>query len=574
MVVDSPHMARMCTPGVRFDDTPGAAWFKKKNGDGDGPQAQMLHEADSAGHGFAAACDYWAADGGRVVKMYASYETADEFVTDTLLACSTRYLYEVIREGRRCKLYVDVEWEEGPDSEQEGMDRLEYLVKELLLDLQDVFQIQPVLAVLDSSRSKTAGVVKRSYYIIAVNLAFASNTGAMKDYIAGFVEEREEHPLMRCSNGKNIVDLSVYTKNRAFRTPLSCKLGDATLTQLRGMECSIEGRGNGLVVRCAPRPDDHGVELGEVLDALVTHFRSEPACLVADEKGREPTAHGPRRNSHTKTGSCCGRGGSNQPHAASSTCASSADAPAAADSHRIGQLQTVLEERGSSGCRVLRRKQFHADSGIMIYSCRNEAGGRKCLVSEGEVHTSNNAFLKLKPICAALSVSGAVPVHAVWYGCYVLSCSKAGCVELGTIQLEGLGGEGSSSTAERDGAFDSSDDEMEDSSIDSPPTPCVDPGHDEEGLLSSTGDEPVIMMEAEEAALGAGGAGMVDAAPDDGEQGSLLGSSSSEMQASHCKRAAPDSPVSEKHGAEKRGRMDNEESRECQTGAGVVQGCG
>jgi len=136
MVVDSPHMARMCTPGVRFDDTPGAAWFKKKNGDGDGPQAQMLHEADSAGHGFAAACDYWAADGGRVVKMYASYETADEFVTDTLLACSTRYLYEVIREGRRCKLYVDVEWEEGPDSEQEGMDRLEYLVKELLLDLQ------------------------------------------------------------------------------------------------------------------------------------------------------------------------------------------------------------------------------------------------------------------------------------------------------------------------------------------------------------------------------------------------------------------------------------------------------
>jgi hypothetical protein len=107
---------------------------------------------------------------------------------------------------------------------------------------------------------------------------------------------------------------------------------------------------------------------------------------------------------------------------------------------------------------------------------------------------------------------------------------------------------------------------MEDSSMVGPSTPLVD--HNEEGRLSSTGDDET-MMEEEDVALGGGAARMFDAAPDHHARehgpGAVVGNSSSKGQSSCGKRPVPDSPVSEKEGGEKRGRVETKASGECQT---------
>jgi hypothetical protein len=89
-------------------DPAGSTWFKARIAD-KGPQEQMFEHAKQHNHRFMAAFDYSANDG-RVVKMYASYPTCEDFVRDTLLKTDRRHFYELIREETPCKLYLDVEW--------------------------------------------------------------------------------------------------------------------------------------------------------------------------------------------------------------------------------------------------------------------------------------------------------------------------------------------------------------------------------------------------------------------------------------------------------------------------------
>lgn len=71
------------------------------------------------------AFDYSASDG-RVVKMYASYPTCEDFVNDTLLKTERKHFYELIPEEMPCKLYLDVEWigTHGPEKAVEVVHHL------------------------------------------------------------------------------------------------------------------------------------------------------------------------------------------------------------------------------------------------------------------------------------------------------------------------------------------------------------------------------------------------------------------------------------------------------------------
>jgi hypothetical protein len=113
-----PILPAALTPGTRFRDPPGAKWFKRRDEDGAGPQQQMLQHANSAGHSFKAACDYWAPIGKdstkyKIVKVYASFPDAGAFLNIALLPSDVRFLYELIPKGAACKLYFDIEWEGG-----------------------------------------------------------------------------------------------------------------------------------------------------------------------------------------------------------------------------------------------------------------------------------------------------------------------------------------------------------------------------------------------------------------------------------------------------------------------------
>jgi hypothetical protein len=93
-------------------DPPGSTWFK-----GEGSQNRMLEHAARHGHKFMAARDYEANDG-RIVKMYASYPSCEDFVAKTLHRTEAKHFYELISGGAPCKLYFDVEWEGPPDPEK------------------------------------------------------------------------------------------------------------------------------------------------------------------------------------------------------------------------------------------------------------------------------------------------------------------------------------------------------------------------------------------------------------------------------------------------------------------------
>lgn len=113
-----PTILQAHTPGTRFKDPPGAQkWYKRKDSEGIGPMQQMLQHADLEGHTFRAACDYWSftqkgVDGEHshtVVKMYASFPTAKDFLVGTLLESEARFMYELIPKKTPCKFHLDVE---------------------------------------------------------------------------------------------------------------------------------------------------------------------------------------------------------------------------------------------------------------------------------------------------------------------------------------------------------------------------------------------------------------------------------------------------------------------------------
>jgi hypothetical protein len=110
-------------------DPPGSTWFKARNA-GRGPQEQMLEHAKQHNNKFMAAFDYAANDGRRVVKMYASYPTCEDFVAVALLKTERKHFYELIPEETPCKLYLDVEWT-GTYGQDEALQVVHPLVDEL-----------------------------------------------------------------------------------------------------------------------------------------------------------------------------------------------------------------------------------------------------------------------------------------------------------------------------------------------------------------------------------------------------------------------------------------------------------
>ena len=69
----------------------------------------MFEHADLHNHKFMVACDC-PTFRGKSAKMYASYPSTEDFVSNTLLKTEARNCYELIREGKSCKFYLDVEW--------------------------------------------------------------------------------------------------------------------------------------------------------------------------------------------------------------------------------------------------------------------------------------------------------------------------------------------------------------------------------------------------------------------------------------------------------------------------------
>jgi hypothetical protein len=258
---------------------------------------------------------------------------------------------------------------------------------------------------LDGSRALKNDVCKRSYHIIVVNGAFASNSGVMKSFVKDFVEENNENTLFWWDDKgkhKSIIDSGVYTRNRCLRTPLSAKGDDLTATKLQRIERieSKDDAGNVSIV-WEPRPF---VSKEEILKCLVTYIPDDLSIIPDSESAS---------NSQRRASGVSRR---QNPRPAPSKQNSEYHAAI------IAQVQGMVDTAGGSGC-VVYRIQEECDDGTMRIQCKN-SGLRKCLVTKDEVHENNNA---------------GIMVHAngtVWYHCYSpLPCKEGdcNCVKIGKL---------------------------------------------------------------------------------------------------------------------------------------------
>ncbi len=87
-------------------------------------QETTFQVADNiANDAFYIAADVWSRKDGKtwgVGKKFGAFSSAESFVTELLEINKTRYFYEIIRQGRPCKAYFDLEANAGIMTEEQG----------------------------------------------------------------------------------------------------------------------------------------------------------------------------------------------------------------------------------------------------------------------------------------------------------------------------------------------------------------------------------------------------------------------------------------------------------------------
>jgi len=182
--------------------------------------------------------------------------------------------------------------------------------------------------------------------------------------------------------------MAVYTKNRLLRTPLSCKLEDATKTALSLLQPWC---GTGIT------------------DAFVTNVPADlPLIMPRENVGRAISA----RKAQSAT-SGAGQGVKIAPSQATSRVLNEV----------VQELQAMLDAAGSKGCEVTTHALPPGPSGAQSIICKNMRT-RVCLVSDGEEHVHNNAWLN---------------VHedgSVFYHCHAAGCKTKRPKHIGSLDRD------------------------------------------------------------------------------------------------------------------------------------------
>ena len=287
-----------------------------------------------------------------------------------------------------------------------------------------VFQMQSKLSldldirVLESSRPASAGARKLSYHVIGTNLAFedCSKNGPLYAYVTDFLDTNAEDKAFFWPDNseRSIVDMSVYSRNRVLRTPLSFKLDDATKTPLLLLppwngQNEIEEAFVTNLTLCGP-----GLRILTMQDisSIIPAKATMNICF--------PQLGGMKKREGASTSSV-GKGRSNSSHAAQ------AGGPSVCPTVSVKELQVMLDAAGSEGCKVLGQLPDPSKKdGTTNFECRN-LGKRKCLVCEGELHEKTNASLNVDRD------------GNVRYWCFAEDCHKRGPVLIRHL-AQGLGG--------------------------------------------------------------------------------------------------------------------------------------
>lgn len=303
-------------------------------------------------------------------KMFGVYTMSkDEFMHLLLdIPWAQRHCYELLVENVPCKAYADVEWVGPAEPEHSTLKRMIAAVRG---QIREVYSREPLLYVCCSSRPNNGndGTMKHSYHVVCDNLIFErNNDGQMKALftsIPGFtwMDGVEEKPM---------IDPKVYTKNRHFRLPHCCKIGSQhPLLRISG----------------DPLLDEFGQhDWGRDVHAVLPFFISNPAyqgrcdCLFVPT----PTVLLERMSA----------GGGNTANKRAKTTAPSNESTATVKLFPV-PLQIVQRLLMLAGDTVstLGSVQYLPEEDQWKVQGDQRGKGRKCLVSQGTTHTSNNCLL-------------------------------------------------------------------------------------------------------------------------------------------------------------------------------------
>ena len=134
---------------------------------------------------FYVAADVWTRKQGEswgLGKIFGAFETPHEFVTQLLEVAHNRHFYEIIRAGRPCKAYFDLEAAPGVWDKETGWEKCKAVMRTWEMRVQERWPTAKAVCprclahmVLDGSRMTEAGW-KVSYHVIYPWLVFPCNT--------------------------------------------------------------------------------------------------------------------------------------------------------------------------------------------------------------------------------------------------------------------------------------------------------------------------------------------------------------------------------------------------------------
>ena len=210
--------------------------------DGLKPQQAMFQIADNLSpSAFYIAADDWTRKDGKewgIGKRYGAFRSAVEFVTNFLEISHNRCFYEIIRQDRPCKAYLDLEADAGAMTAREGQAMCDAVISEWKrriinrwpMVIQQCAQSLGYM-ILRGSRMTGDGL-KISYHIIFPWLVFPCNTTMLHDVVGSMSEMPQFQYRAVNRDWKPFIDPGVYTRNRQFRLLLCNKLSDRSRTAL------------------------------------------------------------------------------------------------------------------------------------------------------------------------------------------------------------------------------------------------------------------------------------------------------------------------------------------------------
>ncbi len=325
--------------------------------------------------------------GGKLFGVYPILSKEDFMHLLLDIPLAARHAYEMLVEGVSCRAYVDAEWQGPPDLEHSTLQRLVAAIRSKVLE---TYKIQPKIYVCCGTRvtKEDPSVYKHSYHIVLKNVIFGcNNDGQMKALfttIPGLV-------WMDGVEEKAMIDGRVYTKNRHFRLPHSCKIGSTTpLLRISGH----------------PLQDEFNFDYGRDVSAVLPFFISNPDITPDDvfvpTHAQSTIIKGTKRARTSTT-----------------------DMPTKDFPVPIPVIHRLLQTAGDC-VSTLGSAQYLPDEDQWKIQCDQRGQGRKCLLSQGVTHDSNNALLFVDRFESGFRVK---------YQCMASACSRCTKPILGYISM-------------------------------------------------------------------------------------------------------------------------------------------